>query len=163
MGNLMIRPAVLADLSQIEPVFVFARQEMKENGNPNQWKDNRPSMETVAHDIEKENFYLVLDGTEIVGCFAFILGNDPTYKRIDGKWLDEKPYGTIHRLASNGKRQGIFETVMDFCGLKTDCIRADTHKDNRIMQHLLVKHGFTYCGIILTDDGTPRLAYQWEK
>ena len=35
-----------------------------------------------------------------------------------------------------------------------------THRDNRIMQHLLDKNGFTYCGIIYLDDGTERLAYQ---
>ena len=27
-------------------------------------------------------------------------------------------------------------------------IRIDTHSDNKIMQHNIVKHGFTYCGII---------------
>ena len=39
-------------------------------------------------------------------------------------------------------------------------LKIDTHRDNRIMQHLLDKNGFTYCGIIYLDDGTERLAYQ---
>ena len=28
------------------------------------------------------------------------------------------------------------------------------------MQHLLEKHGFSYCGIIYLANGDPRLAYQ---
>ena len=39
-------------------------------------------------------------------------------------------------------------------------ICADTHRDHRIMQHLLEKHGFTYCGVIYLASGDERLAYQ---
>lgn len=39
-------------------------------------------------------------------------------------------------------------------------LRADTHADNKIMQHLLEKNGFARCGIIHVEDGTPRVAYQ---
>ena len=42
----------------------------------------------------------------------------------------------------------------------TDNIRIDTHKDNKIMQGLLERHGFSYCGIIYLLNGAPRLAYQ---
>jgi len=36
----------------------------------------------------------------------------------------------------------------------------DTHADNKPMQHLAEKHGFTRCGIIYTGDGSPRIAYE---
>ena len=39
-------------------------------------------------------------------------------------------------------------------------MRADTHADNKVMQHLLESEGFTRCGIIHVADGTPRIAYQ---
>ena len=39
-------------------------------------------------------------------------------------------------------------------------IRIDTHHDNKIMQHNILKHGFTYCGIIYLLSGDKRLAYQ---
>ena len=39
-------------------------------------------------------------------------------------------------------------------------VMEDTHRDNTIMQHLITKHGFTYCGIILLANGDERLAYQ---
>ena len=41
-----------------------------------------------------------------------------------------------------------------------ESLRADTHADNKIMQHLLEENGFTRCGIIHVEDGTPRIAYQ---
>lgn len=41
-------------------------------------------------------------------------------------------------------------------------LRADTHRNNRTMRHLLEKSGFRYCGIIHVADGSERLAYQLE-
>ena len=32
-------------------------------------------------------------------------------------------------------------------------IRIDTHRDNKIMQHNILKQGFTYCGIIYLQSG----------
>ncbi len=50
------------------------------------------------------------------------------------------------------------------CRALSQCgnLKIDTHRDNKIMQHLLEKNGFKYCGIINTDDGTERMAYQKE-
>ena len=45
-------------------------------------------------------------------------------------------------------------------GGKQKSLRADTHADNKIMQHLLEKNGFTRCGVIHVADGSPRFAYQ---
>ena len=157
-----VRKAQRSDLKIIEAIFVYARAYMKASGNPNQWKDNRPEMATVIHDIDEGNFYVIEDDGQIVGCFAFIIGEDPTYKDIkNGSWLNEEPYGTIHRIASNGQSTGLFECVLDYCRPLVGNIRIDTHADNKIMQHLLEKCGFKYCGIIVTDDGTDRLAYQY--
>jgi hypothetical protein len=49
---------------------------------------------------------------------------------------------------------------MDFCFSHDTNIRIDTHHDNKIMQHNILKHGFTYCGIIYLLSGDARLAYQ---
>ena len=100
--------------------------------------------------------------TIMLGVFAFILGVDPTYQVIeDGAWLnDTLPYGTIHRLASSGKSKGVASAVIEWCLEHCQSLRADTHADNQIMQHLLEKNGFTRCGIIHVADGTPRIAYQ---
>ena len=63
-------------------------------------------------------------------------------------------------MASYPEVHGIFSTVIDYAGAHYSHLRIDTHRDNRIMQHLIRKHGFTYCGIIWLQDGTERLAYE---
>ena len=49
---------------------------------------------------------------------------------------------------------------MDYAFSVTDNVRIDTHADNAIMQHNILKHGFRFCGTILLANGDPRLAYQ---
>ena len=49
---------------------------------------------------------------------------------------------------------------MDFSFAHDNNIRIDTHRDNKIMQHNIEKHCFTYCGIIYLANGDERLAYQ---
>ena len=66
----------------------------------------------------------------------------------------------MHRIASGGTRRGCASFCLDWALNQCGNLKIDTHRDNRIMQHLLDKNGFTYCGIIYLDDGTERLAYQ---
>ncbi len=157
---LEIRKSTYDDLDRIAEIFTYARKQMALNGNPSQWKNDRPSMELVKKDIDVSNSYVVLNEGKIVATFAFIVGVEPTYLDIDGKWLDDDPYGTIHRIASDGSVKGVFDQVIDYVSKRGVDIRIDTHKDNKIMRHLIEKNGFVYCGIIIVDDGTPRLAYQ---
>ena len=95
--------------------------------------------------------------------FAFILGEDPTYNKIEGAWLDHSTYGTIHRIASDGTMHQVFKKAVDFCGEKCPHLRADTHEDNKIMQKVILKNGFQETGIIYVEDGTPRIAFEKVK
>jgi len=96
----------------------------------------------------------------VVGYFALLPSPEPTYNVIDGAWLTDEPYGVIHRMASYPDAHGVFVAIMDFAAARYPHLRIDTHRDNRIMRHLIEKHGFTYCGIIWLTDGTERLAYE---
>ena len=58
------------------------------------------------------------------------------------------------------KAQGRGKAVLDWSMEHCQSLRADTHADNKIMQHLLEKNGFTRCGVIHVADGSPRFAYQ---
>ena len=79
----------------------------------------------------------------------------------EGKWLDDElPYHVVHRIASYPDVHGIFSDIMDYCFSHDLNIRIDTHRDNRIMQHNILKHGFSYCGIIYLASGDERLVYQ---
>ena len=55
---------------------------------------------------------------------------------------------------------GIFSSIIQWCKSKDPNLRIDTHRDNHIMQHNILKHGFIYCGIIYLESGDERLAYQ---
>ena len=131
MENRILRPAETADVPDIQTVLQAARQIMWESGNLRQWGPDYPSPE-------------------------------PTYREIrDGAWLDDlRPYHVVHRIASLPSVHGIFRDIMDFCFSRDANIRIDTHRDNAIMRHNLLKYGFSYCGIIHVSDGSERLAYQ---
>ena len=158
----MFRGAVRGDLPQILKIYAHARAVMKASGNPTQWGDDFPPQELLEEDIDSNRLFLYVVNGQIEAVFAFILGADPTYAAIeDGQWLDDTlPYGTVHRLASAGKHKGVGKAVLDWSMEHCQSLRADTHADNKIMQHLLEKNGFTRCGIIHVADGSPRFAYQ---
>ena len=81
-----------------------------------------------------------------------------------GAWPDDAPYLTIHRLASNGKAHGVAKACFAFCAARGLALRIDTHRDNTVMQDLLRKNGFVYCGVIhLAENGEERLAYQRDR
>lgn len=83
--------------------------------------------------------------------------------KIKGSWLNDEPYGTIHRIASSNTKKGVLKEAIDFATSNKIDIRIDTHRNNTIMQHLLDKYGFIKCGTIYVEDGTARIAYQKEK
>lgn len=156
-----IRASKIKDLNSVMGIYERARRFMQEQGNSNQWINGYPSEELIRQEISNDHsFVCENENGEIVGTFCFIIGDDPTYTRIDnGKWLNDYPYGTIHRLASSGKEKGISDKCIQWCFTQCKNIRADTHHDNTIMQAILKKHGFEECGIIYISNGTPRIAY----
>lgn len=154
-----VRPAQTADLQRIEEIYASARAFMAANGNPNQWGTTHPPKALLKEDIAAGNLYVLTDGETIHGVFAFFLGQDPTYAEIyDGAWHSDRPYGTIHRVAGDGSG-GILRATVEFAGQLCNYLRIDTHYDNIVMQRAIEKQGFQRCGTILTDDGTPRIAF----
>ena len=160
--NRIIREAKPTDITDIMQVMEAAKKIMRSSGNMHQWADGYPSEAVIFSDMEKHGGYVIEDASRIVGYFAFLLSPEPTYSKIyDGKWIDDTlPYHVVHRMASYPDVHGIFSDIMNFCFSHDANIRIDTHKDNRIMQHNIEKHGFTYCGIIYLANGDERLAYQ---
>lgn len=163
IDDLYIRQAQDDDLPQMQEIFAIARKFMVKTGNPSQWGADYPSLELLQDDLKKQDSYVCLSAGQIVATFVLRPGNDPTYEQIfDGAWLNDAPYATIHRIASNGKTKGVFHAVMQFARQKYQNIRIDTHQDNQVMQRAVQKEGFRYCGIIYCwpgEDGK-RLAYQ---
>jgi len=155
-----IRKAKTEELDTVMAIYAHGREIMKRIGNVHQWGNTRPARETIANDIREGNLYVVETETGVHASFAFLLGDDPTYAEIDGAWLNDNPYGTLHRIASDEEVKGVMREIVAFAESNTGDVRIDTHRDNKIMRHIVSKLGFAECGIIITDDGTERLAFQ---
>ncbi len=149
-----IRKAVVEDLKDIMAVMEAARGIMRSSGNMQQWADGYPSEEVILKDIDKSGGYVVEEG-RIAGYFAALPSPEPTYNSIyDGEWLDDcLSYHVVHRIASYPEVHGIFSAVLRYCDALDSNLRIDTHRDNLIVQHNLLKHGFSYCGIIYLANG----------
>lgn len=157
-----IREAKPADIADIMLVMEAAKGIMRASGNMHQWADGYPSEDAITADMEKKGGFVIEDANKVVGYFAFLASPEPTYSKIyKGRWVDDvQSYHVVHRIASYPDVHGIFSAIMDFCFTRDTNIRIDTHRDNKIMQHNLLKHDFTYCGIIYLLSGDERLAYQ---
>jgi ribosomal protein S18 acetylase RimI-like enzyme len=158
-----IRKAVLGDLPRILEIYAGARDFMVRTGNPNQWAHRGwPPEELIRQDISREKSFVCCEEGNILAVFYYDYGPDidATYRRIDGAWLESGPYGVVHRIAAcPGSGAGKFWLAWAFA--RSGHLRIDTHADNRVMQHVLEKLGFTRCGIIyLEPDNDPRIAFE---
>ena len=151
----IIREALPSDMADIMKVIEAAKKIMRQSGNMHQWEGNYPSEAAITADMERKGAFVVEDAEKVVGYFAFLPSPEPTYYQIfDGEWLDDsQSYHVVHRIASYPDVHGIFSSIMDFCFSHDTNIGIDTHRNNKIMQHNIVKHGFTYCGIIFLASG----------
>ena len=147
-----------------------ARAQLK-NMDLDQWQKGYPSKAVWAEDIEKQITWVAVEGRKVLGAFMFQTEPEPSYAKIDGAWLTDGPYASLHRVcvaeASRGK--GVvgqmirysFELVKQ-AGVPS--MRIDTHEGNQPMKRALEKAGFTPCGTIIlkggSEDGDPRLAFE---
>ena len=75
------------DIPVLMDLYEQAKTFMRSKGNLTQWNDGYPSVEIITADIDNGNSYVFVEHDEIVGTFAFIIGEDPTYRVIeDGEW-----------------------------------------------------------------------------
>ena len=157
----MIRPATTADIPAILEIFDIARAFMRQNGNFVQWTGAYPGEPEVVADIALGEEYVIEENGEVVAAFTLMSRPEPTYAVIDnGRWLQDGPYGTIHRVASSGKCRGTVQQAVEFALQFHSVLRCDTHADNLPMQRALTNAGFVHCGTVYMADGTPRMGFE---
>ncbi len=160
-GQLEIRPALMCQLDEIMEIYSGARKFMAEHGNPTQWPPDYPSEDMTARDIEAGHMYVCMEGEKVRAVFYYHVGKEADYENIwDGRWLDQKPYGVVHRIASEGGIRGAGSFCLTWAWKQCGNLKIDTHRDNVVMQSLLKKLGFRYCGLVRGRDGGERLAFQ---
>ena len=156
-----IRKTRPEDIDAVMALYDKGRTRMRESGNTEQWTEGYPHRWMIEEDVKLGRSYVYEEAGALHAVFALLWGEDPTYAQIDGAWLSVKtPYGTIHRIAADGEMPGLGAWCIDWCLQMCGSVRIDTHEDNVLMRRALDKLGFTYCGTIICDEGTPRCAYQ---
>lgn len=161
LTEMQIRKAKPNDLPALLRVYAVARAYMTKMGNPTQWQGGYPREELLVADIARGELYVLAEKETIHGAFLLAVGEDPTYAYIeDGAWANDLPYGTLHRVASDGVLRGVFHAAVAYAENIIPNLRVDTHADNKPMQTAILREGFVYCGRIYVEDGSPRLAYQ---
>ena len=164
-----IRHAKMQDIPAMMEIYAGARAFMASHGNPNQWGPTGwPPEDLIRQDVADGHSYVCLtDDNRIIGTFFFQFGADiePTYRIIkDGSWQDDRPYGVVHRIASDHTVYGTGMYCIEWAYEQCGHLRIDTHRDNTVMQRLLEKLGFVHCGTIYVhEDNDPRLAYEKSK
>lgn len=159
-----IRKSTPSDLDTLLQLYADARDFMEKNGNPSQWGRTYPTASLVRSDVEEGSSYVCIHNGQIAGTFYFKTGEDPSYQEIfDGSWLNDRPYGVIHRITSAAGTKGVASFIFQWCFQQCGNLKIDTHDDNLPMQNALQKNGFTHCGTIYLEDGSKRIAFQREK
>jgi len=160
-----IRRAEEKDILFITEIIQQAKDYFVQNGIP-QWQTRGyPDASDVRKDIHNQGAYVAVDENIVCGyCFICAM-KDRNYNFIEGKWLNDLPYVVMHRICirreDKGKRiASMFVATAEQMG---NNLRADTHEKNRSMRKMLENNGFTKCGTIYVEDGTPRVAYQKVK
>ena len=165
-----------AELSDIEGIMeiVADAQSFLRRCNVDQWQDGYPVPAVFEYDIAHEQGWLFTCGGEPAGYICITMLADKSYEHIDGAWLtgDDAIYTAAHRVMVSEKYRGtklateMFSLAFDLAaGMGRGSVRIDTHNDNRSMNGLLTKLGFTLCGVVQvslkgTGHDTRRNAYE---
>ena len=134
-----------------------------------QWHTGYPTQQTILDDIENGTGYAFIDCGRIIGYCCIIIGDEPAYHKIEGNWKTDRPYAVVHRMAfiaaarGGGLSKTAIQMIKNYCFQNAvTAIRVDTQDENKVMQHILDREGFAYCGLIHFDGG-PKLAYEWDS
>lgn len=102
----------------------------------------------------------------IVAQFAVCFGEDQAYGHIDGSWLNEEPYVTLHRVAATGAVRGVAPKLLTWAVKQYGNVRCETHPNNYAMQRACEKANYYRCGEVLLADrefDRLRIAYQADR
>lgn len=170
MSLIFTRRAQNSDVDKIVQILNDAISFLKESGS-SQWQSGYPNRETVEEDIEKQVAWVLTVDNEVAGYAAVVIGDEPTYADIEGKWENNvDTYATIHRIAVSSKFRGMHLSQFFLSNIISltyaqgiHNFRIDTSRKNKIVQHIAVSHNFIERGIIqVTEDpvDSSRIAYE---
>ena len=164
---------VVAEPEQVDAMVAIteqARANMAAMGI-DQWQRGYPDRGTWEADVAAGAAYVALDEGRVVAVFRYADEPEAAYETLEGGWLADGPYATVHRCAVDQacRGRGIIGELFAFACEKATVdgmvsVRIDTHADNAPMRRAVEKFGFVFCGgITLTEGpeaGAPRIAFE---
>lgn len=170
MSLIFTRRAQNSDVDKIVQILQDAITFLKKNGST-QWQSGYPNRATVEDDIKNGCAWVLTVDNEVAGYAAVVIGREPTYADIEGKWENNvDTYATIHRIAVSSKFRGMHLSQFFLSNIISltyaqgiHNFRIDTSRKNKIVQHIAVSHNFIERGIIqVTEDpvDSSRIAYE---
>ena len=164
-----IQLTTLKEVPRILEIIEDARTYLASQ-NIDQWQNGYPDAAQIENDIlNGESFVVINDENQVIATSMFSTNKEPTYKIIEGNWIinEDMIYGVIHRMAikKEFRKFGLATLLFNEFHLQLvekniKSLKIDTHEDNLGMQSLIKKLGYTYCGIIYTNYGDKRLAFE---
>lgn len=149
---MQLRKANTADIENVMQIFSQARKAQRAAGFT-QWGDDYPSIEILKGDIDNNSGY-VMEVNGRVSAYVAITTFDEEYERFPQLWGSTGPYAVFHRIAIGDeyRGKGFSKLLFDLAenesrGLGAETIRIDTGLENRPMQHILSKRGYTNLGL----------------
>ncbi len=165
--NIIFRKSQPDDIPQIMEIICQAQECFKLKG-VDQWQNNYPNISIINADIETETSYVITDNQIVIGTVVVSFNGEDSYNKIyNGQWLSNQRYAVVHRMAISNQHKGLgyashmFKEIENLCVKNNICsIKVDTHQQNLTMLKLLPKNGFIYCGTVLLEDNSERMAYE---
>lgn len=156
----------MADLPEVMTIIHDCQALLRSRG-VDQWQDGYPSLEPLQLDVELERGYILECDGRIAAYGALAYGVEPAYLGlVNGVWLSDFEYVTLHRLAVSSAFRGDGIGAKFFAEMEREALehgvrslRADTHRDNMVMQRLMGRMGFSLCGDVYYGD-SHRLGFE---
>ena len=148
----IIRIAIPSDLPPIMEGINRCKKQLFFHGS-GQWQSGEPNNETLQNDIKNRQYVVLERDGFVLGGMALLM-HEPSYDQLlEGAWLNEDPYGVLHRFyihpdyQQQGKAQQLFAWAIENLSQQGILnIRIDTHEKNVPMRKSLTKFGFFHVG-----------------
>ena len=161
---MIFRKATEQDITAIEQIIRAASARLGAAGI-DQWQRGYPNRSSIEKDVTEGVGMVLCEGDTILVYGAVIFTGEPAYNDLTGgEWLTQGEYACVHRLCTNeifvgmGFSKHFMLAAEAMASERVKSIRIDTHPDNKIMQGLICRLGYSYCGDVVIE--SRRLAYE---
>lgn len=161
---MIFRHATAEDIDRIVEIVSHASQRLGKAGI-DQWQRGYPNRQSIEQDVADGVGVILCLGAEILAYGAVIFTGEKAYDDLTGgEWLTKGEYAVVHRLCVSeifvgmGFAKQFMRAAETMAAERVAAMRIDTHPENKIMQNMIEKLGYTYCGDVIIE--SRRLAYE---